>query len=97
MLLIPFSYAFCTTGAICIPPEDIGIGANIRVAANPDENNTGTSKTNLIKSEPKQHQIAPWIDTGLFTTGTNTALEGYALEVGILGVLVMKIPWINVN
>ena len=62
----------CHAGTIkaaykCIAAGDFGLGGQYYIFANPDEENQGPTK--LIKSAPKNQQVAPWVDTGLMTIG----------------------------
>lgn len=56
-------------GGACIAADDFGLGGSITVPANPDEGITTQGVTKLLRVNPKKQQIAPWIDSGLYTLG----------------------------
>ena len=58
-----------SSGGACIAANDFGLGGTIYVPANPDEGMTISTATKLLRSNPKKQQIAPWIDSGLYTLG----------------------------
>ncbi|WP_322498102.1 TrbL/VirB6 family protein [Candidatus Cyrtobacter comes] len=67
-LIAKSSYSNCGGGeGHCIPANDFGTGSTLCIPANPDAFNT--SGTNLVRSMPKDQQIAPWVDSGVFTKG----------------------------
>ena len=57
------------SGGACIAASDFGLGGTIYVPANSDEGMTISTATKLLRSNPKKQQIAPWIDSGLYTLG----------------------------
>ena len=74
-----------TAALECIAANDFGLGGFIYVLANP--NDEGGDK--LLKSDPlkfpKGVQIAPWVETNLYTTGISAdGANGSKLQRAIL-------------
>ncbi|MBA8666453.1 type IV secretion system protein [Holosporaceae bacterium 'Namur'] len=82
----------------CVLASDFGLGGSLYVPANPNQNGGGTTyktkdpktgktvNTKLLRAFPKGQQIAPWVDTGLYTTGiaNNSENSSYAKLKGYI-------------
>lgn len=82
----------------CVLASDYGYGGTIIVYANPNQDSSGSTyqdidpssgkpiKTKLLKAFPKNQQIAPWVDSGFYTTGiaNNSKNKAYSVLKGYI-------------
>lgn len=71
--LIAFAFPSFSATKLCVSPNDFGLGGVYTIYADPDE--TSADDSDLIRKDPKDQQIAPWIVTDLTTLGGQVTAE----------------------
>lgn len=64
--------AFAAT-KYCIAAQDFGMGGIYTIFADPDELTSGG--TTLLRTDPKDQQVAPWVNTDLTTFGGSVSVQ----------------------
>lgn len=78
----------------CYIAGDFGMGGVFYIPANPDEDNPNSTSA-LLRTTPLSQQIAPWVSTGLSTTGLAKGTGSNNNDQGILKIYVSGAwgPW----